>query len=35
LALPVYPELNQAQLEHVVASVAEFYGGSAASKAAD
>jgi dTDP-4-amino-4,6-dideoxygalactose transaminase len=26
LALPVYPELSEAQLAHVVASVAEFYG---------
>jgi dTDP-4-amino-4,6-dideoxygalactose transaminase len=26
LALPVYPELSQAQLAHVVAAVAEFYG---------
>ena len=25
LALPIYPELEQAQLEHVVATVAEFY----------
>jgi dTDP-4-amino-4,6-dideoxygalactose transaminase len=25
LALPVYPELSQAQLEHVIASIAEFY----------
>ena len=25
LALPVYPELTPAQLEHVVATVAEFY----------
>jgi dTDP-4-amino-4,6-dideoxygalactose transaminase len=25
LALPIYPELEQAQLDHVVASVAEFY----------
>jgi dTDP-4-amino-4,6-dideoxygalactose transaminase len=25
LALPVYPELTQAQLDHVVASVADFY----------
>jgi dTDP-4-amino-4,6-dideoxygalactose transaminase len=29
LALPVYPELTPAQLDHVVASVAEFYGASA------
>jgi len=26
LALPVYPELTEAQLAHVVAAVAEFYG---------
>jgi dTDP-4-amino-4,6-dideoxygalactose transaminase len=26
LALPVYPELTQAQLAHVVATIAEFYG---------
>ena len=26
LALPIYPELSEAQLGHVVASVAEFYG---------
>ncbi len=25
LALPIYPELNEAQLEHVVASVAQFF----------
>ena len=25
LALPIYPELDGGQLEHVVASVAEFY----------
>ncbi len=25
LALPIYPELTQAQLEHVIASIAEFY----------
>jgi dTDP-4-amino-4,6-dideoxygalactose transaminase len=25
LALPVYPELTQAQLEHVIASIADFY----------
>ena len=25
LALPIYPELSEAQLEHVVASIAEFY----------
>jgi dTDP-4-amino-4,6-dideoxygalactose transaminase len=27
LALPIYPELSTAQLDHVVASVAEFYQG--------
>jgi dTDP-4-amino-4,6-dideoxygalactose transaminase len=26
LALPIYPELDRRQLEHVVASVADFYG---------
>jgi dTDP-4-amino-4,6-dideoxygalactose transaminase len=25
LALPIYPELNQVQLDAVVASIAEFY----------
>jgi dTDP-4-amino-4,6-dideoxygalactose transaminase len=30
LALPIYPELSQAQLDHVVASVAAFYGNAAA-----
>ena len=25
LALPIYPELSEAQLAHVVASIAEFY----------
>jgi dTDP-4-amino-4,6-dideoxygalactose transaminase len=25
LALPIYPELEQQQLAHVVASIAEFY----------
>jgi dTDP-4-amino-4,6-dideoxygalactose transaminase len=25
LALPIYPELTQAQLAHVVTTVAEFY----------
>jgi dTDP-4-amino-4,6-dideoxygalactose transaminase len=25
LALPIYPELNEAQLAHVVATIAEFY----------
>ena len=29
LALPIYPELTTAQLDHVVASVAEFYGAPA------
>jgi len=29
LALPIYPELSTAQLDHVVASVVEFYGASA------
>ena len=33
LALPIYPELTEAQLEYVVASVAEFYGGAAARQA--
>jgi hypothetical protein len=27
LALPVYPELAAEQLEHVVRSIAGFYGG--------
>jgi len=26
LALPIYPELEPAQLEHVVAAIGEFYG---------
>jgi dTDP-4-amino-4,6-dideoxygalactose transaminase len=26
LALPIYPELEQEQLAHVVATIAEFYG---------
>jgi dTDP-4-amino-4,6-dideoxygalactose transaminase len=26
LALPIYPELSEAQLDQVVAAVAEFYG---------
>jgi dTDP-4-amino-4,6-dideoxygalactose transaminase len=26
LALPIYPELSEAQLQHVVASVTAFYG---------
>ena len=35
LALPIYPELAQAQLAHVVASIAEFYAqGSKSSGAA-
>ena len=39
LALPIYPELTRAQLDHVVASVADFYrsaagGGSVARSAA-
>jgi dTDP-4-amino-4,6-dideoxygalactose transaminase len=25
LALPIYPELEKAQLEHVIASIGEFY----------
>jgi dTDP-4-amino-4,6-dideoxygalactose transaminase len=29
LALPIYPELEPSQLDHVVASVAEFYAASA------
>ena len=28
LALPIYPELEQAQMEHVVATIAEFYAES-------
>jgi dTDP-4-amino-4,6-dideoxygalactose transaminase len=28
LALPIYPELTAAQLDYVVASVAEFYGAA-------
>ena len=28
LALPIYPELSQVQLDHVIASVAEFYRGA-------
>jgi len=28
LALPIYPELQEAQLAHVVASVARFYANS-------
>jgi dTDP-4-amino-4,6-dideoxygalactose transaminase len=34
LALPIYPELAQAQLDHVIESVAEFYRGAGARKAA-
>ena len=34
LALPIYPELEQAQLEHVVASIGEFYATLGARKAA-
>ena len=34
LALPIYPELSKAQLDHVIASVADFYGSSAARRAA-
>ena len=34
LALPIYPELSEAQLAHVVASVAEFYSSARARKAA-
>jgi dTDP-4-amino-4,6-dideoxygalactose transaminase len=34
LALPIYPELNQAQLDHVVGSVADFYGSAAVRRAA-
>jgi dTDP-4-amino-4,6-dideoxygalactose transaminase len=34
LALPIYPELTQAQLDHVIESVAEFYGNAGARKAA-
>ncbi|HEX3398067.1 MAG TPA: DegT/DnrJ/EryC1/StrS family aminotransferase [Steroidobacteraceae bacterium] len=33
LALPIYPELTQAQLDHVIGSVAEFYGRPQARKA--
>jgi dTDP-4-amino-4,6-dideoxygalactose transaminase len=33
LALPIYPELTTAQLDHVVASVVEFYGAPARSAA--
>jgi dTDP-4-amino-4,6-dideoxygalactose transaminase len=34
LALPIYPELAQAQLDHVIEAVAEFYGAAGARKAA-
>jgi dTDP-4-amino-4,6-dideoxygalactose transaminase len=34
LALPIYPELAQAQLDHVIESVAEFYRKAGARKAA-
>jgi dTDP-4-amino-4,6-dideoxygalactose transaminase len=34
LALPIYPELTRAQLDHVVASVVEFYGTAALRQAA-
>jgi dTDP-4-amino-4,6-dideoxygalactose transaminase len=34
LALPIYPELTRAQLDHVVASVEEFYATAAVRKAA-
>jgi dTDP-4-amino-4,6-dideoxygalactose transaminase len=34
LALPIYPELTQAQLDHVVTSVADFYGTAAARRTA-
>jgi dTDP-4-amino-4,6-dideoxygalactose transaminase len=34
LALPIYPELTQAQLDHVVASVADFYRSAGARRAA-
>jgi dTDP-4-amino-4,6-dideoxygalactose transaminase len=35
LALPVYPELTQAQLDHVIASVVEFYRSPGARRAAN
>jgi dTDP-4-amino-4,6-dideoxygalactose transaminase len=35
LALPIYPELTQAQLNAVVASIAEFYAGAGAGGAAN
>jgi dTDP-4-amino-4,6-dideoxygalactose transaminase len=34
LALPVYPELTQAQLDHVIASVADFYRSAEVRRAA-
>ena len=34
LALPIYPELTQAQLDHVIASVADFYRSAAVRRAA-
>jgi dTDP-4-amino-4,6-dideoxygalactose transaminase len=34
LALPVYPELTQAQLDHVIASVADFYRSAGARRTA-
>jgi dTDP-4-amino-4,6-dideoxygalactose transaminase len=33
LALPIYPELTEAQLDHVIASIGEFYGKAGARKA--
>jgi len=35
LALPIYPELERAQLEAVVASIGEFYAAPRARKAAN
>jgi dTDP-4-amino-4,6-dideoxygalactose transaminase len=34
LALPIYPELTQAQLDHVIASVAYFYRSATVRRAA-
>jgi dTDP-4-amino-4,6-dideoxygalactose transaminase len=34
LALPIYPELTQAQLDHVIASVADFYRSATVRRAA-
>jgi dTDP-4-amino-4,6-dideoxygalactose transaminase len=34
MALPIYPELTQAQLDHVIASVADFYRSAAVRRAA-